>query len=97
MRIIAHRTIVEYYTKHATAKDALEVWYHTVKAAKWKSIDDIKRYFNSVDAIGNKRYVFDIKGNNYRMVVKILFSQQLVYIRFIGTHQEYDKIDCATI
>ena len=97
MRIISHRTVVKYYEKHADAKDVLELWYHTVKAVEWKNIEDIKQYFHSVDAIGNKRYVFNIKGNKYRIVAKILFIQQIVYIRFIGTHAEYDKIDCTTI
>jgi mRNA interferase HigB len=97
MRIISHRIIVEYYKKHTDTKNVLELWYHTVKAAEWKNVDDIKQYFNSVDNIGNKRYVFNIKGNKYRIVAKILFIQRIVYIRFIGTHAEYDKIDCSTI
>jgi mRNA interferase HigB len=97
MRVIAHRTIVKYYAEHADIKDALEFWYHTVKKAQWKNIEDIKRYFSSVEAVGNKRYVFNIKGNKYRIVAKILFIQQIVYIRFIGTHAEYDRIDCSTI
>ncbi|NDV46193.1 type II toxin-antitoxin system HigB family toxin [Paludibacter sp. 221] len=97
MRIIAHRTIVEYSEQQPLAKTALECWYKTAKAAQWKSIQDIKQAFNSVDYVGNKRYVFNIKGNDYRLIVKILFVQQIIYIRFIGTHTEYNKIDCSTI
>jgi len=97
MRIIAHRTIIQYAAERAEVRDALEFWYHTVKKAQWKNIGDIKHYFNSVEAVGNKRYVFNIKGNKYRIVAKILFVQQIVYIRFIGTHTAYDKIDCSTI
>src|SRR5215510_7565293 len=95
MRIIAHRTINEYGKQHANAKTALDSWYKTTKAATWKDFQDIKTTFNSVDYVGNRRYVFNIKGNDYRLVGKILFAQQIIYIRFIGTHEEYDKIDCS--
>ena len=97
MRIIAHRTIVEYGKQHANAKMPLDSWYRLVKAAKWNDFQDIKNTFNSAENVGNKRYVFNIKGNDYRLVGKILFAQQIIYIRFIGTHGEYDKIDCSTI
>jgi len=97
MRIIAHRTLVEYGKKHANAKTALDSWYKTAKTAKWNNFNDIKNAFNSVDYAGNMRYVFNIKGNDYRLVGKILFIQKIIYIRFIGTHREYDKIDCLTI
>ena len=97
MRVIAHRTLVEYGKQHANAKTPLESWYKTTKAAKWKNFQDLKKTFNSADYVGNQRYVFDIKGNDYRLVGKILFAQQIIYIRFIGTHREYDKIDCSTI
>ncbi|MDR3285580.1 MAG: type II toxin-antitoxin system HigB family toxin [Holosporales bacterium] len=97
MRIIAHRTIVEYIKQQPLAKTALESWYKTAKAAQWKNLHDIKSTFNNVDFVGNQRYVFNIKGNDYRLAVKILFVQKIIYIRFIGTHKEYDKIDCSTI
>jgi len=97
MRVIAHRTIVAYGKKQPDTKTALDGWYKTVKAAIWKDFQDVKNTFNSVDYVGNQRYVFNIKGNNYRLVVKILFVQQIIYIRFIGTHKEYDEINCTTI
>jgi len=97
MRVIAHRTIVEYGKQHANAKTPLDIWYKTTKTAKWKDFRDMKKTFNSADFVGNQRYVFDIKGNDYRLVGKVLFAQQIIYIRFIGTHSEYDKIDCSTI
>ena len=68
-----------------------------VKRSKWTCFVDIKKTFNSVDNVGNQHYVFNIKGNNYRLVVVIKFTIQFVYVRFIGTHKEYDKIDCANI
>ena len=97
MRIIAHRTIVEYGKQQANAKTALDSWYKTTKVAAWKDFQDMKNTFSTVDYVGNQRYVFNIKGNDYRLVGKILFAQQIIYIRFIGTHREYNKIDCSTI
>jgi len=92
MRIIAKSTLVAYYTKNPQAKAALEDWYEKTKEAEWNCFADIKRTFNSVDSVGNKRYVFNIKGNDFRLVVLILFTPQRVYIRFVGNHSEYDKI-----
>ncbi len=78
-------------------KTALQEWVMIVKQSQWTCFADIKATFNSVDSIGNQRYVFNIKGNKYRLVVVIKFTIKFVYIRFIGTHTEYDKIDCSTI
>lgn len=97
MRIISERTIRLYYEKNPKAKTALEEWVMIVRRADWRCFADIKSTFNSVDYIGNQHYVFNIKGNDYRIVVVIKYIPQFVLIRFIGTHSEYDKIDCATI
>lgn len=97
MRIIAERTIRQYYEQNPKAKTALQDWVAIVKKAQWRCFADVKSTFNSVDYIGNQHYVFNIKCNDYRMVVVIKFVPQFVLIRFIGTHQEYDKIDCLTI
>lgn len=98
MRIIAKSTLVEYYTRNPQAKTALEEWYDKTRQAEWTCFADIKRTFNSVDSVGNQHYVFNIKGNDYRLVVVIQFTPQRVYIRFVGTHPEYDKIkDIKTI
>lgn len=97
MRIISVSTIKKFYTRNADSKTALEAWYKTAKAAQWHTFADIKNDFNSVDYVGNKRYVFNIKGNDYRLVAKILLGQQIIFIRFIGSHGAYDKIDCKTI
>lgn len=92
MRIIKRKTLVDYYTAHPSAKDALEDWYHKVHKAEWSNFADIKKTFNSVDSVGNQHYVFNIKGNDYRLVAVIKFTPSHVLIRFIGTHAEYDKI-----
>lgn len=92
MRIIARSTLVSYYTKNPQSKVALEDWYRKTKEAKWECFSDIKKSFNSVDSVGNKRFVFNIKGNDYRLIVLIKFTVSHVFIRFVGTHQEYDKI-----
>lgn len=97
MRIIAHRTLVLFYTKHSSAKSALEEWYTKVSKANWETFADIKKDFNSVDSIGDQRYIFNIKGNDYRLVAVVKFKIKMVYIRYVGTHKDYDKIDCTKV
>lgn len=97
MRIFTEQTIKQFTQEHPDSLVALQVWVSVVKNSQWHSFADIKRDFNSVDAIGNQRYVFNIKGNNYRIVAVVKFTIGFVYIRFVGTHAEYDKIDCITI
>lgn len=92
MRIIKRQTIVDYYTKEPKAKDALEDWYTKTHRAVWTCYADMKRTFNSVDSVGNQHYVFNIKGNDYRLVVVVKFTISQVLIRFVGTHSDYDKI-----
>ena len=97
MRIFTEQALKEYAENHPDLRVALQEWTTIVKRSKWTCFADIKKTFNSVDNVGNQRYVFNIKGNNYRLVVVIKFTIQFVYIRFIGTHKEYDKIDCSNI
>lgn len=97
MRIFTEQTLKIYAEKHPEAKVALQEWAMIVKQSRRTCFADIRRTFNSVDSVGNQRYVFNIKGNNFRLVVLIKFTIQFVYIRFVGTHKEYDKIDCSTI
>lgn len=92
MRIVTYKRIKEFSDKYANAENSLNFWYHMVTAKDWKGLHNIKQTFNPVDCIGNNRYVFNIKGNDYRLVAIISFNAQKVYIRFIGTHSEYDKI-----
>lgn len=79
------------------SKVALQDWVSKVKRANWSCFADMKKTFNSVDNVGNQHYVFNIKGNNFRLVVVVKFVIGFVYVRFIGSHAEYDKIDCKTI
>ncbi|NDV46753.1 type II toxin-antitoxin system HigB family toxin [Paludibacter sp. 221] len=97
MRIITRSTLIEYYEKHQEVKNALEEWYSKTKQAEWKCFADIKNTFISADSVGNQHYVFNIKGNDFRLVAVIKMQIKTVYIRFVGTHAEYDKIDAKTI
>jgi len=98
MRVITYKAIDTYSELHPDAKLALDEWYNKTEESQWNCFADVKKTFNSVDSVGNKRYVFNIKGNSYRVIALILFTPKIVYIRFIGTHSEYDKIkDCSII
>lgn len=97
MRIVARSTLIEYYEKHQEVEKALEEWHSKTKKAKWTCFADVKKTFNNVDNIGNQHYVFNIKGNGFRLVVVIKMTIKTIYVRFIGTHSEYDKIDAKNI
>jgi mRNA interferase HigB len=92
MRIVTYKRIQEFAKKHSDAELALRFWYSTTSKKEWNSLNDIKKDFNSVDYVGNHRFVFNIKGNAYRLIAIISFNAKKVYIRFIGTQAEYDKI-----
>lgn len=96
-RIVAKRTIREFFAKHRDSKEYLETWYETVKSANWRKPADIKEFYATVSILKNSRVVFNIKGNDYRLVAKINYQKQWLFIRFIGTHEEYDNIDANTI
>ena len=93
MRIFTEQALKEFIQQHPETKTALQEWTYIVRHSEWKCFADIKQCFNSVDAVGNQRYVFNIMGNQYRIVVVIKFTIHFVYIRFIGTHAEYDKMN----
>lgn len=96
-RIIAKSTLREYWEKHADSEQYLKTWYDTVKSAKWFSPNDVKRTYISASILKDSRVVFNIKGNSYRLIVKFNYEKQWAFIRFIGTHAEYDKINADTI
>lgn len=99
MRIISHRKLRDFYESKGRedSKIALERWYQIAEEAEWKNFSDIRVDFHNADYVGNQHYVFNIKGNNYRLIVVIKFTISRIFIRFVGTHKEYDKIDCSNI
>ena len=97
MRIIAKRTLRESWEKHKDAAGALKAWHADVKARRWSSPTDVTKDYPRASIVANNRVVFNIVGNNYRLIVAIKYERGLIFIRFVGTHQEYDKVDAATI
>jgi len=97
MRIISRKALKDFWELHADSREPLQAWYADAKVADWKSPADIKNVYRSASILSNNRVVFNIKGNNYRLVVAINYTSGIVFIRFVGTHQEYDKIDATTI
>lgn len=99
MRIIAFRTLREFFgkPKYSDAEASLRAWYHDAKAADWKSSNELKKQYKNASVIGDGRVVFNIKGNAYRLVVAVDYEFQVIFIRFIGTHEEYDVIDAKKI
>ncbi|WP_426307778.1 type II toxin-antitoxin system HigB family toxin [Acidovorax facilis] len=99
MHIVAHSTLVNFYSQpqYQDARGALEAWHETVRLAQWTSPADVKAQFGSASIVGNNRVVFNIKGNDYRLIVAIAYRMQWVYIKFVGTHAQYDRVDAATV
>lgn len=97
LRVIARKTLRDFYEDHSDSKSALEAWFHETAAARWAEPREIKNRYPSADILPGNRVVFDIKGNTYRVIVKIHYNTGIVFIRFVGTHAEYDKIDATTI
>lgn len=92
MRVVTFKRIKEFSEIHSDAENSLNFWYHTVRSKNWSNINDLRQDFNTVDYVENHRFVFNIKGNDYRLIAIISFNTKKIYIRFIGTHTEYDKI-----
>lgn len=97
MRIIKQKTLKDFWEKHRNAEQAFKAWYYEASHAAWTSFADIKGKYPSADVLPGNRVVFNIKGNTYRLVVQIHYNTGIVFIRFVGTHAEYDKIDAETI
>lgn len=97
MRVIAKSTIRQFWEKHKDCEQQLKAWYHEANSAYWKTPEQIKSDYPSASFLGDNRIVFNIKGNRYRLIVKINFKYQMIWIRFVGTHAEYDKINAETI
>jgi mRNA interferase HigB len=98
MNVIAKRTLVRFWEKHNQAETPLKAWHGIVSKARWSSPQDVKNDFGSnVDFISDNRIIFDIAGNKYRLVGLVAYRSQRVFVRFIGTHKEYDNIDPETV
>jgi mRNA interferase HigB len=97
MRVIAVKPLRLFWEKHPDAQQALQAWYPDARRAVWRTPADIKSVYRNASFVGNNRVVFNIKGNQYRLVVAVQYEHGIVYIRFVGTHEEYDEIDVAAI
>ncbi|MBV6640434.1 MAG: type II toxin-antitoxin system HigB family toxin [Cyclobacteriaceae bacterium] len=97
MRVVSKKKIIDYYAKNINAKVALEEWYKKVSKFSWENLNELKEDFPSTDYVGNNRVVFNIKGNDYRLIAIVIYVSHKLYIRWIGTHAEYDKIDVKNI
>jgi mRNA interferase HigB len=97
MRVYSRRTLREFWERHPDAQQALQAWYINVKHANWKTPSDIKITNQTASFLPNNRVVFNIRGNTYRVVVIVAYLNGSVYIRFVGTHSQYNRIDANTI
>lgn len=97
MRIIALSTLRTFWNRHPDAEMPLRAWYSLASRANWKTPADIKEAYRNASFTANNRVVFNVKGNDYRLVVSVHYDRGLMYVRFVGTHRQYDKIDVAMI
>lgn len=96
-RIFSKSTLQEYWRRNPETEQYLKTWFETVAESNWKNPIDVKSTFASASILKDGRVVFNIKGNSFRLVARINYEKEWLFIRFIGTHQEYDKIDANTI
>ena len=97
MRVIAKRTLRDFWLHHADCEQQLKSWYQETEKSEWTNINELKSEYPSASILKDNRIVFNIKGNDYRLIVKFNFEYQICWIRFIGTHAEYNKINANTI
>lgn len=97
MHVIARRTLIDFYAKHDEAQGHLEAWWHETKRADWSCPEDIKKRYHTASFLAGNRVVFNIGGNRYRLIVKINYPTKTVFIRFVGTHSEYNRINAEDI
>lgn len=97
MRIIALGTLRDFWAKHPDATDALSAWYAIASRVFWSSPGEVKAAYRNASFVAGNRVVFNIKGNDYRLVVAMHYNRQIAYIRFVGTHKQYDQIDATTV
>jgi mRNA interferase HigB len=97
MRIIALKALRDFWEKHPQAEVPLRAWYAVASRAAWKSPADVKAAYRSASFLRNSRVVFNIKGNEFRLVVAVHYNREMMFVRFVGTHQQYDRIDAEEI
>jgi mRNA interferase HigB len=96
-RIFAKSTLRNFWEIHPDSEQYLKTWYDTAMSSDWKTPNEVKQTFINASVLRDSRIIFNIKGNSYRLVAKFNFEKQWIFIRFIGTHFEYDRIDANTI
>ncbi len=96
-RIFAKSTLKEYWEKHPDSEQFLKTWYNTAMNSVWRTPNEVKKTYPNASILKDSRIVFNIKGNSYRLIVKLNFEKQWIFIKFIGTHAEYDRIDANAI
>jgi mRNA interferase HigB len=103
MRIIARRTLRAFVTSRAGHKDqaalksALDAWFEEVRKARWKNSADVRRLYATASIVSAERIVFNIKGNSYRLIVSVDFEKSIVWIKWLGTHKDYDRLDATQV
>lgn len=97
MRIVVLKTLREFWTRHPDAEQPLRAWHDEVSRAQWRSPADVKAQFGSASILKGRRVIFNIKGNDYRLVAALAYHTGLVFVKFVGTHAEYDRIDAETV
>ncbi|MFH1117674.1 MAG: type II toxin-antitoxin system HigB family toxin [Pseudomonadota bacterium] len=97
MRVYSKSTLRDFWERHPDAEQPLKTWYAMAKAAEWNSPAEVKQRYADVSIVHNNRLIFNIKGNDYRVVAAVHYDKQRVFVRFVGTHREYDRIDAETI
>ncbi|WP_194768438.1 type II toxin-antitoxin system HigB family toxin [Tamlana sp. I1] len=97
MRVIAKSILPDFWEKHADCEEQLKSWFGETEKSEWKNLNELKKDYPSASILRENRIVYNIKGNKYRLIVKFNFDYQICWIRFMGTHAEYDKINANTI
>ncbi|QUG75841.1 type II toxin-antitoxin system HigB family toxin [Erwinia sp. E602] len=97
MKIISIRTLKDFWERNPDSEQAIKSWIDEASKATWQSPADIKSHYRSASILKNRRVVFNIKGNNYRLIVAIAYKRGWMFVKFIGTHRQYDNIDAETV
>jgi len=97
MVVISYKVIKDFSQAYPDAEDSLNNWYRFAEEADWSNFNEMRSMYGAVDSVGNNLYVFNIRGGNYRLIVRIIFRVRTIFIRFVGTHKQYDKVDLAKL